>query len=98
MLLPSPEDALSYLLEVAVDRFGHSARDVFSGVFDFDAATLCHESAFDIQYADLQAAVITLPNNNESTDSSISHHILALSPVYRGPLMGVNCTVNFKSD
>jgi hypothetical protein len=98
VLPPSPEDALGYLLEVAIDHFGHSARDAFSGVFNFNATILCHERAFDVQYPDLQDAVITLPNNNGNADSSLSRHILALSPVYRGPLMGVTWTVNFKSN
>ena len=98
MLPLSPEDALSYLLEVAIDRFGYSARDAFSGVFNFNATTLCHERAFDVQYPDLQDAVILLPNNSGNADSSLSRHILTLSPVYHGPLMGVTWTVNFKSD
>jgi hypothetical protein len=32
---PSPEDALDYLLDAAIDRFGYSARDVFGAVFDY---------------------------------------------------------------
>ena len=29
---PSPEDAIDYLLDVAIDRSGYSARDVFGAV------------------------------------------------------------------
>ena len=30
---PSPEDALNYLLDASIERFGYSARDVFGGIF-----------------------------------------------------------------
>ena len=78
---PSPEDALDYLLDAAIDCFGYSARDVFDAVFDYSAIIRRHEGAFDIKYADLQPAVTAL-SKNRTADFSISHWILALSPVY----------------
>jgi hypothetical protein len=33
---PSAEEALDYLLEAAIDHFGHSARDVFTGRLPFN--------------------------------------------------------------
>jgi len=61
-------------------------------------STRRHECAFDIDYADLQVAVNAFPNCI-ATDSSISQHILALTPIHRGPALGsAERTVNFKSD
>jgi hypothetical protein len=54
---PSPEDAIDYLLEAAIDRFG---RDVFFGVFNYSAMISRHGNAIDIEYAELQAAVSAL--------------------------------------
>ena len=95
-VLPSPEDALGYLLEAAIDRFGYSARDVFSAVFNYNSSTLRHQEAFRIKYTDFQAAVCALPNN-QITDHSISHRILALWPVFRAPFERVRWEVKFKS-
>jgi hypothetical protein len=36
---PSPEDALDYLLDAAIDCFGYSAHDVFGAVFHYSAMT-----------------------------------------------------------
>ena len=44
----SPEDALDYLLQAAIDRFGYSARDVFIGVFNRDFVTRIHTSIYGI--------------------------------------------------
>lgn len=34
-----PEDALDYLLDAAIDRFGYSARDMFCAIFDYKEMT-----------------------------------------------------------
>ena len=94
-VLSSPEDALSYLLEAAIDRFGYSARDVFSATFDYNSSTQRHQEAFRIKYTDFQAAV-SLPMN-QSADHNISHLILALCPVYPAPFVRVRWEVEFKS-
>ena len=94
---PTPEEALDYLLDAAIDRFGYSARDVFGAVFDYSAMTRRHEDAFDIECADLEASVSAL-SNNRTADYSISHWILALSPVYKSLLQRVRWNVDFKSD
>jgi hypothetical protein len=97
-MLPSPEDALDYLLEAAIDRFGYSARDVFGAVFDYSAMTQRHEDAFvNLKYADLRDAVIALAKN-QGASYSISHMVLALRPVDQGPLKCVRWDVDFKSD
>ena len=94
----SPEDALGYLLEAAIERFGYSARDVFNAVFNYNASTRYHQEGFTtIQHTDFQAAVSAL-SINQSADHSISHRILALSPVYLGPFERVCWEVKFKSD
>ena len=94
---PSPEDALDYLLDAAIDRFGYSARDVFSGVFNYLDTTKRHKDAFDLNYQDLRNAVSALSNNRHASHS-ISHRILALSPVDEGPLMRISWNVDIKSD
>ena len=93
---PSPEDALDYLLDVAIERFGYSPRDVFGGVFCYPDMTLRHEMAFSIKYADLYDAVSAFFKQGSSSDL-ISNRILALSPVDQGPLLGVRWEVDFKS-
>ncbi|KIL59542.1 hypothetical protein M378DRAFT_169206 [Amanita muscaria Koide BX008] len=93
---PSPEDAINYLLDVAIDRFGYSARDVFGTVFCYPGITESHEMAFNIGYADLSAAVLAL-SKQEGSSNLISNRILALSPVDRGPLLTVSWEVDFKS-
>ena len=45
-IVSSPNDALDYLLDAAIDRFGYSARDVFGAVFNYGWHTLYHEEAF----------------------------------------------------
>jgi len=94
---PSPEDALQYLLDTAIERFGRSARDVFGAVFDFPGLTYFHEKAFPIRYTDLQDAVSALATN-QVADQTVSHRILALHPIDVGPLMNVEWKVRFKSD
>ena len=93
---PSPEDAIDYLLDVAIDRFGYSARDVFGAVFDYPEMTQSHKMAFNIRYADLSAAVFAL-SKQEGSSNLISNRILALSPVDQGPLLRVRWEVDFKS-
>ena len=93
---PPPEDALDYLLDAAIDRFGYSARDVFGAVFNYLWMTQRHERAFNIKYADLYAAVSAL-SKREGSNDSISNWILALSPVDQGPLLNVRWKVDFKS-
>ena len=95
---PSPEDALNYLLDASIERFGYSARDVFHGVFGYLQMTRYHDSAFvNLNSTDLCNAVFALAKN-EGGDQSISHKILALHPVYRGPLEPTRWSVDFKSD
>jgi hypothetical protein len=43
---PSAEEALDYLLEAAIDHFGHSTRDMFTAVFNFLSTTDRHQQAF----------------------------------------------------
>jgi len=72
-------------------------RDVFGAVFAYSEMTRRHEDAFDIKYADLQAAVSAL-SKHRTANYSISDRILALSPVYEGPLEWARWNVDFKSD
>ena len=44
--LLSPGDALEYLLDAAIDRFGYSSRDVFHAVFKYSQMTWRHKATF----------------------------------------------------
>lgn len=93
----SAEDALDYLVDAAIDRFGYPARDVFGAIFKYEETIRRHEMAFYLSLKELQDAVVAL-NSNRSTSDSISRWVLALTPVYRGPLVSVRWDVDFKSD
>jgi len=93
-IAPSAEEALDYLLEAAIDRFGYSPRDVFTAVFDFPSTT--HQQTFRISFAELEVAVSALAIGRVTPQ--LSHEILALSPVYPGLYLNVEWKVEFKSD
>ncbi|KAF8803452.1 hypothetical protein BYT27DRAFT_7226058 [Phlegmacium glaucopus] len=93
----SPEDALNYLMDAAIDHFGYSAHDVFSAVFNYSAMTQLHKDTFDLKYTELQDAVSALCKN-QSASHSISHQILTLHLVDQGPLKWVCWNVDFKPD
>jgi len=61
------------------------------------AMTRFHESAFDINFAELQTAVSDL-SKIQTTSNSISLRILALSPINDDALVSVLWKVDFKSD
>jgi hypothetical protein len=84
---PSAEEALDYLLEAAIDRFGYSARDMFTAVFDFLSTTDRHQQASRISFAELEDAVSALAIG--WVTPQLSHRILALSPVYPGSYMNI---------
>jgi hypothetical protein len=91
-----PGDVFDYLLGAAIDRFGHSARDVFDAIFNYSKMTTIHQAAFRLNYADLDNAISTLLTMQNS--SSVCHEMLAISPVYSGPYMDDRWTVSFKSN
>ena len=70
-----PKDALDYLVDTVIDHFRYSACDVFGAIFDYDGTIQHHEVAFALK--DLQDAAVVLANN-QSTNHSVSHWILAL--------------------
>jgi hypothetical protein len=95
---PSPEDALNYLLDASIERFGYSARDVFGGVFSYSRMAGYYDTAFvNLNSTDLHNAALALAKN-EGACHSITHKILALSPVNQGPLEPIRWNVDFKSD
>ena len=99
---PSPEDALNYLLDAAIGRFGYSARDVFNAVFNFSLETLRHEEAFGLSYAGLKNLIAKLTRESLSNDiDEISHRdrIVAISPKpnKQDPFSRVEWSVDFKS-
>jgi len=91
-----PEAALDYLLGRAIDRFGHSARDVFDAVFDYSKVMGFYQAAFRSKSEDLDDAIYALLTMQIS--SSVCHEMLALSPVCSNPYSHDRWTVNFKSD
>ena len=78
--VPSAEEALDYLLEAAIDRFGYSARDVFSAVFDFQSTTEHHQQAFNVKFAQLKAAVSDLAVGRPT--NQLSYRILVLPGLF----------------
>ena len=72
----SPEDALDYLLDAAIDRFGYSARDVFHGVFQYADTTFHHMRAFKvITYTNLYRAVLAINANTSAGHDIIRRRI-----------------------
>jgi hypothetical protein len=95
---PSPQDALEYILDAAIYRFGASAGDVFSAVFDFTSTTRRHELTFSVNYEELRSAVFALLSF-ATPNIQISDQVLALSPVdSESYSTSDNWTVNFKSN
>jgi hypothetical protein len=97
--LDNEEEALDYLLDVAIKRFGYAARDVFGAVFDFDSTTEYFRGAFNMSFDDLKKAVTSLAHA-ANVCSDISHRIVAVSPVYSdsNPIGWVKWKTAFNSD
>ena len=93
---PSPEDALDYLLDAAIYRFGYSARDTFDAVFNYSEMTLHYENAFDITFTESLAALSAI-SQSRTTGHCVSHRILAMSPVDQGPHVSVRWDMEFRS-
>ena len=93
------EEALDYLLNLAIERFGYAARDVFRAVFDFDSMTTHYPEAFDITFQQLKETVSSLVTNY-AVNSDLSNRIAAISPLYtvRIPFARVTWKVAFVSD
>ena len=96
-IVSSPNDALDYLLDAVIDRFGYSARDVSGAVFNYGWHTLYHEEAFHaFTQKQFQKAVFALISKNRCNDI-ISDRILTINPIQRGPLESVRWQLDFKS-
>ena len=94
----SPDDALGYLLQTAIERFGYSARDVFRSVFKRDEITGEHQSACKIHYECLLTAILALTGHEISdTAVQVSNWLVCLSPEHKRPLSNAKWSVNFKS-
>jgi hypothetical protein len=93
------EDALGYLLDVAIERFGYAARDVFKAVFNFNSTTEHARDAFNTTFKDLNDAALSLSTNN-TVSPKYSNWIFAISPLYSASdhFQTVKWNVAFKSD
>ena len=93
------EESLDYLLDVAIERFGYSARFVFRAIFDFDSTTELFQDAFNISFQQLKDTVTSLANNS-AINFQLCNRIVAISPVYPAlnPLGRVRWKVAFNSD
>jgi len=93
------EEALDYLLDVAIKRFGYAARVVFRAVFDFDETTQEFRDAFSISFQQLKDTVASLSANRE-IDFKLSNRIVAISPIYStsNPFGRVDWKLSFNSD
>jgi hypothetical protein len=92
------EEALAYLLDKAIERFGYTARAVYNAIFDFDSATRESQHAFKITFQQLTDTVKSLAS--DGTVNSASNRIVAICPVYSAsqPYERVAWKVAFNSD
>jgi hypothetical protein len=86
------EEALGYLLDVAIERFGYTARDVFGAIFDFDSETTDARNAFNLTFKDLKDTVASLavketPLSNSLIGSSPSAPFIQLQILFHGFLL-----------
>jgi hypothetical protein len=95
--LLSPTDALTLLLEDVIHHFGHSARDVYHALFNYDDYFNFHKHALKITYKELLEAVAAFARG-EMPSNNISDRVLSMSPVFSGPFSSVRWKVEFKSD
>lgn len=99
---PSPclslREALEYLLDAAIERFGYAARDVYSGIFGFQQHINRHRILYTSP-VQLQEVVSALSGELPCAgNSQISDRIVTLSTVYRGGYIGnVDWKIDFKS-
>ena len=94
------EEALDYLLDKAIERFGYAARTVLKAVFDFDSATKDCQRAIDmINFQRLKHTVICLASNGV-VNFGLYNQIVAIRPVYSAehPFTQVRWKVAFNSD
>ena len=91
---PSPEDALDYLLDAAINHFRYSAHDMFGAVQLFSDDLTPPEHFFQPQLC----AIATWCTRPRSQSKCQSLHIIALHPVNQGPLKPIHWTVDFKLD
>ena len=93
------EEALDYLLDAAIERFGYAARVVFRAVLDFDSTTKCSRNAFNISFQELKDTVASLAENG-AVSFKLFYRIVAISPVYSilNPFEQVDWKVAFNSD
>ena len=93
------EDALGYLLDLAIKRFGYAARDVFEAVFDFNSATIHSQHAFNINFQKLKHIVESRATNG-AVKVELSHRIVSISPIYSAsdPFERIDWKVDFNSN
>ena len=94
------EEALGYLLDKAIERFGYAARAVYKAIFDFDSATKSSRRAFNtISFHQLKDTVICLAAGT-TANFELSNKIVAICPVYpaSNPFGDVDWQVAFNSD
>jgi len=96
--VPPPAEALEYLLDATIERFGHTSRDVYSGIFLFKDVEERHDSGA-VTLEDLRNTASSLVTRKLSAFQlqSVSHRFIALSPVFH-ELGDVDCGLEPKSD
>ena len=72
------ENALAWLLNMAIEHFGFVARDVFAAVFDFQTVELLHDDAFRVGSSNLEAIVTTLVNRSHANNAH--YHVICIHP------------------
>jgi len=72
------ENALLWLLKMAIEHFGFVPRDAYAAVFDFRTVKKLHEDAFGVGFEKLENIIATLTDQNYAEKSS--HRIICIHP------------------
>jgi len=92
------ENALAWLLKMAIKHFGFVARDVFAAVFDFRTVELRHEEAFMVGFSNVEETVAALVAGNLSYANNAPQYIISVHPPDNDIIGTTSYQLNWKSD
>jgi len=92
------ENALAWLLNMAIEHFGFVARDVFAAVFDFQAVELLHEDAFKVGFNNLADSVVDLVAGDRRHVNNTRHYIISMHPPDSSDIRNTSYQLRWKSD
>jgi len=92
------ENALAWLLDMAIEHFGFVARDVFAAVFDFRAVELLHEDAFKVGFDNLADSVMALIAGDRHPINNTRHYIISMHSPDNSVIDKTSYQLKWKSD